>query len=122
MLNKDVIDMYEGLAELASDRTARLPAKVSFAVMRNLRALQPIVEDIESTRAYIISSHGGIPVGEHQMQIEHDKIDECSKDLENLAGVDVDVSLAKIKFADIENLNLSIPMAQAFEFMLEEEA
>lgn len=120
MLNKDILTMYNGLMGLASDPEARLPAKVSFAIMRNIRNLSPIVEDIETTRRQIIVDHGGVPVGDDQMQIQHDQIDDCQRCFDELGNMDVDIALMKIKFEDIESLNLSIPMAQALEFMLEE--
>lgn len=122
MLNKDILTMYSGLAGLASDLEARLPAKVSFAIMRNIRNLSPIVEDIETARRQIIVDHGGVAVGDDQMQIQHDQVDDCQRCFDELGNMDVDIALVKIRFEDIESLNLSIPMAQALEFMLEEEA
>ena len=47
MLNKDIVTMYRGLTSLASDLETKLPAKVSFAIVRNIKLLTPIVEDID---------------------------------------------------------------------------
>ena len=70
MLNKDIVTMYRGLTSLASDLETKLPAKVSFAIVRNIKLLTPIV---------------------------------------------------KVKMSDIENLNISVGIAEALEFMIEEE-
>nr|DAR80365.1 MAG TPA: Protein of unknown function (DUF1617) [Caudoviricetes sp.] len=58
MLNKDIVTMYRGLTSLASDLETKLPAKVSFAIVRNIKLLTPIVEDIDFARQSVATSYG----------------------------------------------------------------
>nr|DAM21847.1 MAG TPA: Protein of unknown function (DUF1617) [Caudoviricetes sp.] len=58
MLNKDIVTMYRGLTSLASDLETKLPAKVSFAIVRNIKLLTPIVEDIDFARQSVAATYG----------------------------------------------------------------
>nr|DAP43414.1 MAG TPA: Protein of unknown function (DUF1617) [Caudoviricetes sp.] len=58
MLNKDIVTMYRGLTSLASDLETKLPAKVSFAIVRNIKLLAPIVEDIDFARQSVAATYG----------------------------------------------------------------
>jgi hypothetical protein len=48
MKNSDIMSCYEGLTNLRQGANRRLPARTSFAIIRNLKTLQPIVEDIQT--------------------------------------------------------------------------
>jgi len=57
MKNNEIISCYEGLQNLRQAATRRLPARTSFAVIRNLKTLQPIVEDIQTAYNEIIAKY-----------------------------------------------------------------
>lgn len=120
MLNKDILTMYEGLMQLAQNTDVVFPAKVSFAVARNIKAITPIVNDLEMSRLQVLNRYG-TRENEDSFSVPLEKIDECNKELEALANMDIEVPLVKIKLSDLEDLKFSIAIAQAFEFMLEEE-
>lgn len=119
MLNKDIVTMYRGLTSLASDLETKLPAKVSFAIVRNIKLLTPIVEDIDFARQSVAAIYG-IEV-EGGYSIPEQQIDTVNQELTAIAETEVDVPIVKVKMSDIENLNISVGIAEALEFMVEEE-
>lgn len=119
MLNKDIITMYCGLESLASDPDTKLPAKVSFAIVRNIKTLAPIVEDINSTRQSIAQTYG-VKIDD-KYSIPEQYIDTVNQELTGVAETEVDVPIVKIKMSDIENLNISVAVAEGLDFMIEEE-
>ena len=116
MLNKDIVTMYRGLTSLASDLETKLPAKVSFAIVRNIKLLTPIVEDIDFARQSVAATYGVEVEGGYS--IPEQQIDTVNQELTAIAETEVDV---KVKMSDIENLNISVGIAEALEFMVEEE-
>lgn len=119
MLNKDIVTMYRGLTSLASDLETKLPAKVSFAIVRNIKLLTPIVEDIDFARQSVAATYGiGVEGG---YSIPEQQIDTVNQELTAIAETEVDVPIVKVKMSDIENLNISVSIAEALEFMIEEE-
>lgn len=122
VLNRDIITMYQGLSQLASNEGMRLPARVSFAVVRNLKMLIPIIEDIDMARQSIAETYGTLDVDNPtQYRIPENNRDTVNQELDAIMETEVDVPLVKIKMTEIEDLNISIAMAEAFMFMVEEE-
>lgn len=119
MLNKDIVTMYRGLTSLASDLETKLPAKVSFAIVRNIKLLTPIVEDIDFARQSVAATYGVEVDGGYS--ILEQQIDTVNQELAAIAETEVDVPIVKVKMSDIENLNISVGIAEALEFMIEEE-
>lgn len=119
MLNKDIVTMYRGLTSLASDLETKLPAKVSFAIVRNIKLLTPIVEDIDFARQSVAATYG--IEAEDGYSIPEQQIDTVNQELTAIAETEVDVPIVKVKMSDIENLNISVGIAEALEFMIEEE-
>lgn len=122
VLNRDIITMYQGLSQLASNEEMRLPARVSFAVVRNLKMLIPIIEDIDMARQSIAETYGTLDVDNPtQYRIPENNRDTVNQELDAIMETEVDVPLVKIKMTEIEDLNISIAMAEALMFMVEEE-
>lgn len=122
VLNRDIITMYQGLSQLASNEGMRLPARVSFAVVRNLKMLIPIIEDIDMARQSIAETYGTLDVDNPtQYRIPENNRDTVNQELDAIMETEVDVPLVKIKMTEIEDLNISIAMAEALMFMVEEE-
>lgn len=119
MLNKDILTLFRGLQELSADSEVRLPAKVAFAIVRNLKSLAPIVEDIETARFHIAETYG-VPT-EQGYSIPNVSRDAANEELNELANTNVEVSIVTIKMSDIENLSISVAAAEALIFMVEEE-
>ena len=122
VLNRDIITMYQGLSQLASNEEMRLPARVSFAVVRNLNVLIPIIEDIDMARQSIAETYGTLDTDNPtQYRIPENNRDTVNQELDAIMETEVDVPLVKIKMTEIEDLNISIAMAEALMFMVEEE-
>nr|DAK07916.1 MAG TPA: Protein of unknown function (DUF1617) [Caudoviricetes sp.] len=122
VLNRDIITMYQGLSQLASNEGMRLPARVSFAVVRNLKMLIPIIEDIDMARQSIAETYGTLDIDNPtQYRIPENNRDTVNQELDAIMETEVDVPLVKIKMTEIEDLNISIAMAEALMFMVEEE-
>lgn len=122
VLNRDIIIMYQGLSQLASNDEMRLPARVSFAVARNLKMLIPIIEDIDMARQSIAETYGTLDIDNPtQYRIPENNRDTVNQELDAIMETEVDVPLVKIKMTEIEDLNISIAMAEALMFMVEEE-
>lgn len=122
VLNRDIIIMYQGLSQLASNDEMRLPARVSFAVARNLKMLIPIIEDIDMARQSIAETYGTLDVDNPtQYRIPENNRDTVNQELDAIMETEVEVPLVKIKMTEIEDLNISIAMAEALMFMVEEE-
>ena len=119
MLNKDIITTYTNLASLRESSQQRFPARVSFAITRNIRLLQPIVEDFDASRRELILQYG-TPTGEDDQYIIND-IPAFNKEASDLENADTEVNLTKINISDIESLDLTVQEMDALYPMIREE-
>ena len=119
MLNKDIITTYTNLTTLREASQQRFPARVSFAITRNIRLLQSIVEDFDTSRRELILKYG-TPAEEQDQYIIKD-LTNFNKEAVDLENTEVEVSLAMINIADIENLDLTVQEMDGLYPMIREE-
>lgn len=121
MKNKDIMAFYEGLISLKQRVELCFSAKVAYSIIRNIKILEPIYQDIVSVRTNILNEHGvestenpgywNIKEGHNEIvQEEFRKIDE----LEN------DITLYKVTIEDLKGSQLSVADMEILFLMLEE--
>lgn len=120
MLNKDIISSFEGLQKLRQAASRRLPARTSFAIVRNIKTLQPIVEDIQTAYNELIMKYAE-PIEGDKFRVKEENMSEFTTELNSLYNLDTEVPIVKIKFTDIENLDFSLEETEALYFMIEDE-
>lgn len=119
MRNQDIVSSFEGLQKLRQAASRRLPARTSFAIIRNIKTLQPIVEDIQAAYNELIMKYAE-PVEGDKFRVKEENMQDFTIELNNLYNLDTDVPIIKIKFADIENLDFSLEETDALYFMIED--
>ena len=119
MKNSDIMSCYEGLQSLRQAANRRLPARTSFAIIRNLKTLQPIVEDIQTAYNELITKYAE-PVEGDRYQVKSGCLQDFNREATNLYSVDTEVSIVKIKFSEIENLDFTLSETEALYFMIED--
>lgn len=108
MTNREIVDTYNGLYELRRQVQHPFAASISYAIVRNLRMLQPIVEDIDATRREILERCGGALQEDGNYIIPPEHVAEAQAEIENLESFEENISLMTIKFDELSKLNLTV--------------
>lgn len=121
MTNNEILNFYEGLSKVANNKELRFPVKTSYAMLRNIRALAPIVEDIQTTRDSILKTYGE-PVEDKPgyYSIPKENREVAQKELSSLNSVEQDVAILKIALSDLDNIELSVEELNGLYEMLED--
>ena len=119
MTNKDILSCFEGLQKLRQAADRRLPARTSFAIVRNIKTLQPIVDDFRESYQELLDKYGD-PIENDQYQIKPEYLQDFNDELNNLYNLDISLDIVKIKFSDIEDLDFSLEETEALYFMIED--
>ena len=119
MTNKDILSCFEGLQKLRQAADRRLPARTSFAIVRNIKTLQPIVDDFRESYQELLDKYGD-PIENDQYQIKPEHLQDFNDELNNLYNLDISLDIVKIKFSDIEDLVFSLEETEALYFMIED--
>ena len=122
MTNIEIVQMHSGLINLRAQADLRFPARVSFAILHNMKILEPIIESYEAARMELVHRHGQeVPEQPGAYQIHEGQVEEFSKEFDALNKIENEVTLTKIKMSDIEDIQLSVDNVAALYPMIEEE-
>lgn len=120
--NQDIIEYYEELSISFKDNSKYLPAKISFIIQKNIKALKILSEEIYSARNNIIQHYGIQDEEDKESFIIPNEYKEITqKELDELIEMEQEVNILKLKFSDIENLEFTMNQMEALMFMIEEE-
>lgn len=122
MKNRDILKAFEGLMKIREKSEINFPARIAYAIARNIRILHPVYEDIVSTRIEILRKYGDpVPdepgyfspkTGEEQiMNDELRAIDEIESNCSDLQ---------RISLSDLAEINFSVADMEALYFMVDE--
>lgn len=123
LTNQQVINYYEALNNLSeSDITSRLPARVSYMIIKNIRELQPIVADALKIREKILTNNGSPQVdqeGNSYYSIDENKQEFVNKQLESLFSTENEVNISTFSLDTLNDCELSLQAMNALYFMVE---
>lgn len=120
MLNKEVIEIFEKLMSWQGSNTIRFPASIAYAVMRNIKTLQPIYEDIIAARADILQTYASpvedqpgyfLPKEGQQEAMEHE--------LTALAAINNSIDIVTIPMTALDGLELTLEDMDVLYFMVD---
>lgn len=117
MSNKDILEITEGLSNIIQDQSC-LPASVSYSVIRNLKILSSIAEDIYNERKKIIERYGE-QVDDITYSIPEEKRDAANKELNNLLAVNTSVPLATFSIDILQGYDIPLKVMNILYFMVE---
>lgn len=121
MTNKEITQIYSGLVELRESSTANFPTKVSYAIIRNIKILEPLVEINISMKNDLLRKYG-VPNQDGTFYISEEVSNDFSKEINEINALEVNpIDFYTIKYSDIEDINLSIKEMDALFFMIVEE-
>lgn len=120
MKNIEIMSNLEKLIKMRDNSSIRFPARVSFAIARNIRVMLPIYEDIYNARMDILKEHGELVGQSDFFSPKEGHEEQIAKELEAINQTECDCSIQKFPFNDIENLELSIDDMDTLYFMVDE--
>lgn len=120
-LTNNLIYTYtnELLTYYGADCEIKFPIRVNFFLQKNIKKLTELAQDIEASRLEIAKQFGETNE-EGGYVVAPDKIEEASKELNDLFSLEQDVDIHIFKIDDFSNIELSIPQMNALMFMIEE--
>lgn len=108
MKNKDIYDLYEGLAAVGQNNELKFDARTSFYLARNKNLLEPYYNAIIETRTKILDKYGKVQEDGNWF-VPKDKIEEFTREWDAFMSIENIVNLQKIKIEDFQTqINIEI--------------
>lgn len=121
MTNNEIYGAANLLMEHFQDNSLKLPVKVNFYLQKNKKLLIELAQDIEKNRMDIANQYGTLDEQTGQYQVEQDKIEEASNELNELFNLEQDVKIYKVSIEDFKDeFVLTTGQMDALMFMIED--
>ena len=97
-----------------------IPAKANFFIQKNISTLAAAAQEIEKSRLEIAKHYGILDEEKQQYKIPEDKIEEASKELEELFSIEQDLDIKTFSIEALGNAEFTSAQMQAMMFMIED--
>lgn len=117
--NNEIYQIANILATTFENLDIYIPAKANFFIQKNISTLAAAAQEIEKSR-FEIAQHYGEPDEEgKQYKILEDKIDEASKELNDLFSIEQELDIKTFSIEALGNAEFTPAQMQAIMFMIE---
>lgn len=118
--NSMIIQFYENLKNSFNDNSKYHPAKIAFIIQKNITFLKKLVQEIYIAKDNIVK-HYGVENKDGTFFIPENVCKQAQQELDDLLEVEQKITILKLKFKDIEDLEFTSNQMEALMFMIDEE-
>ena len=122
LTNNEICNYANALSqEFGTSASIKLPIKVNFFLQKNIKALVEAATDIENSRIAIAQEYGVLNEDGESYQIPPEKIEDASKELNDLFNLEQDIPIKNVNLEDFNNIELTTAQMSALLFMIKDE-
>lgn len=97
-----------------------IPAKANFFIQKNISTIAAAAQEIEKSRLEIAKHYGVLDEEKQQYKIPEDKLEEASKELEDLFSIEQELDIKTFSIEALGNAEFTPAQMQAMMFMIED--
>ena len=97
-----------------------IPAKANFFIQKNIAIFAAAAQEIEKSRLEIAKHYGELDEENQQYKIPEDKIEEASKELEDLFSIEQELNIKTFTIEALGEAEFTSAQMQAIMFMIED--
>lgn len=118
--NSEIYQIANVLAKTFDNLDIYIPAKANFFIQKNISTFAAAAQEIEKSRLEIAKHYGELDEENQQYKIPEDKIEEASKELEDLFSIEQDLNIKTFTIEALGDAEFTSAQMQAIMFMIED--
>ena len=118
--NNEIYQIANNLISNLNNLNIYIPAKANFFIQKNLQTLAAAAQEIEKSRLEIAKHYGILDEEKQQYTIPEDKLEEASKELEDLFSIEQELDIKTFSIEALGNAEFTPAQMQAMMFMIED--
>lgn len=118
--NNEIYQIANILTKTFDNLNIYIPAKANFFIQKNISTLAAAAQEIEKSRIEIAKHYGILDEENQQYKIPEDKIEEASKELEDLFSIEQELDIKTFSIEALGNAEFTPAQMQAMMFMIED--
>jgi hypothetical protein len=118
--NQQIYQIANNVLSNLSNLDIYIPAKANFFIQKNVSVLAAAAQEIEKSRLEIAKHYGELDEQGQQYKIPEDKIEEASKELNDLFSIEQDLDIKTFSIESLGDAEFTPAQMQAMMFMIED--
>ena len=118
--NNEIYTLANASIRELSNLDIYIPAKANFFLQKNLQTFAAAAQEIEESRLEIAKHYGILDEENQQYRIPEDKLEEASKELEDLFSIEQELDIKTFSIEALGNAEFTPAQMQAMMFMIED--
>ena len=118
--NQQIYQIANNVLSNLDNLNIYIPAKANFFIQKNISALATAAQEIEKSRLEIAKHYGVLDGEKQQYTIPEDKLEEASKELEDLFSIEQELDIKTFSIEALGNTEFTPAQMQAMMFMIED--
>ena len=118
--NNEIYQIANILAKVFDNLNIYIPAKANFFIQKNISTFAAAAQEIEKSRLEIAQHYGELNEDGQQYKIPEEKIEEASKELNDLFSIEQDLDIKTFTIEALGNAEFTAAQMQAIMFMIED--
>lgn len=107
LTNVEILKLFEGLNKLRGDRSQVLPIKAGFAIVKDIKILEPIYTSIITMRDELVRTYGE-QKDDGSIAIPPDKVQQTNEELSKLSEIENEVELDILPLSMLQDLSFTL--------------
>ena len=118
--NNEIYQIANILAKTFDNLDIYIPAKANFFIQKNIATFAAAAQEIEKSRLEIAKYYGVLDEKGQQYKIPEDKLEETSKELNDLFSIEQELDIKTFSIEALGNAEFTPVQMQAIMFMIED--
>ena len=118
--NQQIYQIANNVLSNLDNLNIYIPAKANFFIQKNISTLAAAAQEIEKSRIEIAKHYGVLDEENQQYKIPEDKLEEASKELEDLFSIEQELDIKTFSIEALGNAEFTPAQMQAMMFMIED--
>ena len=118
--NQQIYQIANNVLSNLDNLNIYIPAKANFFIQKNISTLAAAAQEIEKSRLEIAKHYGVLDEENQQYKIPEDKLEEASKELEDLFSIEQELDIKTFSIEALGNAEFTPAQMQAIMFMIED--
>jgi hypothetical protein len=118
--NQTIYQIANNLISNLDSLNIYIPAKANFFLQKNIQILAAAAQEIEKSRLEIAKHYGILDEENQQYNIPEDKLEEASKELNDLFSIEQELDIKTFSIDALGNAEFTPAQMNAIMFMIED--
>ena len=118
--NQQIYQIANNVLSNLDNLNIYIPAKANFFIQKNISVLAAAAQEIEKSRLEIAKHYGVLDEEGQQYKIPEDKLEEASKELEDLFSIEQELDIKTFSIEALGSAEFTPAQMQAMMFMIED--